>query len=335
MHAPTVSIVIPAYNAEAFVRRAFQAVCAQTAQDYECVLVDDSSKDRTQEVCAELCRESLKVRLICQPNRGASGARNRGLDVAKGPFLYFYDADDLIHPRLLEVCLAEMQQPEIDYVHFDFVYRDPEEDLPFVELEGCPWTLQTAPVRDFIREDNVLGGTGVWSFLYRREALTGLRFVETLSSEEDVLFTYTFLKRARSGVRLNVPLYHYCMEANPSITRSVPKLRGIANHWEIIHLCDADFSDHAELQSLLRKAVFPYLTKICWRKSRRIPERADRKAYEAAMRVVAGRLFREHLLDLRGLSFHWKAKVIGAWMWTFCHLGKAEACFQKLFPEQI
>jgi glycosyltransferase involved in cell wall biosynthesis len=104
---PLVSVVIPAHNAEAFVAEAIESVLGQTNRSTECIIVDDGSSDATRNVVRGY---GNRVRLVTQPNRGVSAARNRGASVARGDLLAFLDADDVWRPerltRMVEVLTA-------------------------------------------------------------------------------------------------------------------------------------------------------------------------------------------------------------------------------------
>jgi glycosyltransferase involved in cell wall biosynthesis len=100
--APTVSVIIPAYNAEAFVARTLASVRAQTFTNFEAIVVDDGSKDRTAEVVAETVRADPRFRLIRQANGGVAAARNRALAEARGRYVANIDSDDLWRPQFLE-----------------------------------------------------------------------------------------------------------------------------------------------------------------------------------------------------------------------------------------
>jgi len=99
---PEVSVIIPTYNRREFVREAIASVLAQTYRDFELLVVDDGSNDDT----AAVMQEFDNVRYICQPNRGVSAARNRGVALSNGELLAFLDSDDLWQPRKLECQVA-------------------------------------------------------------------------------------------------------------------------------------------------------------------------------------------------------------------------------------
>lgn len=115
---PRVSVIIPAYNAEAFLARALRSVEAQTLGDYEIVLIDDGSTDRT----AEIVRSFENVRYIDRPHLGEAEARSRGLDEAKGDLVAFLDADDEWLPEKLERQLAFMAERRSEFSYTDSYY---------------------------------------------------------------------------------------------------------------------------------------------------------------------------------------------------------------------
>lgn len=105
-----VSVIIPAYNAETFIGEALASVLAQTAHDFEVIVIDDGSRDRT----AQVVQSFPGVRCVQQANAGVSAARNAGAQLAQGRYLAFLDADDLWHPDKLRQQLAAMQtHPEV------------------------------------------------------------------------------------------------------------------------------------------------------------------------------------------------------------------------------
>ncbi len=96
-----ISVIIPLYNAEAYIGQCLRSVTGQTCDDLEILVIDDGSKDRGALICRELAAEDSRIRVLHQENRGVSAARNRGLEEASGRYVFFLDSDDVIHPGLL------------------------------------------------------------------------------------------------------------------------------------------------------------------------------------------------------------------------------------------
>jgi glycosyltransferase involved in cell wall biosynthesis len=112
-----VSVVVPCYNQARFLGEAIESVLSQGYTDFEIIVVDDGSKDGTQEVAAGYAKENSRVRLISQENRGLAAARNRGLAEARGKYVVFLDSDDRLVGGALEVGVRELEaHPECAFV---------------------------------------------------------------------------------------------------------------------------------------------------------------------------------------------------------------------------
>ncbi|MBN1483086.1 MAG: glycosyltransferase [Chloroflexia bacterium] len=119
-HSPKVSVIISSYNYARFVGEALQSVAAQTWEDYEIIVVDDGSTDETR---AAVERSGVPCQYIYQENQGAAAARNTGLRAARGEYVNFLDADDLLYPQSLELMAGYLDQhPDVALVYGDAIY---------------------------------------------------------------------------------------------------------------------------------------------------------------------------------------------------------------------
>ena len=99
---PKVSIIVPVYNVEPYLRQCLDSILAQTFTDWECILVDDGSKDGSGAICDEYAEKDSRFRVVHQENKGSSAARNEGLSLSKGIYLSFIDSDDWVENNYLE-----------------------------------------------------------------------------------------------------------------------------------------------------------------------------------------------------------------------------------------
>ena len=99
MKDPQISVIVPVYQAEAYIRRCLDSIVNQTFQDWECILVDDGSKDNSGAICDEYAVKDSRFRVIHQTNRGVSVARQVGLDASKGEYIAFADPDDWVETK--------------------------------------------------------------------------------------------------------------------------------------------------------------------------------------------------------------------------------------------
>ena len=111
---PVISVIVPVYNVREYLPACADSIRAQTVRDYECILVDDGSTDGSGALCDELAAEDPRFRVVHKPNGGLSDARNAGLDAARGDFVSFVDADDLLPPRALEALAARSEADGLD-----------------------------------------------------------------------------------------------------------------------------------------------------------------------------------------------------------------------------
>lgn len=124
MSGSLVTVIMPAYNAGRFVADAVESVIAQTFLDWEMLIVDDGSTDRTAEIIAEYERRDRRIRVVTlEPNRGLANARNEGLDRARGDFIAFIDSDDVWLPEKITRQVAAMEQHRADISYTGYERR--------------------------------------------------------------------------------------------------------------------------------------------------------------------------------------------------------------------
>ena len=129
MNNPLISVVIPVYNVEKYLRECVDSVLRQTYSNYEIILVDDGATDSSGMICDEYLTLDSRVKVIHQKNGGLSVARNTGLNNAKGDYIYFLDSDDYIEDVTLEHLVKCVNEEHPDFIFFDgYVFFDECED---------------------------------------------------------------------------------------------------------------------------------------------------------------------------------------------------------------
>ncbi len=177
---PRVSIIVPCYNAERYLDEALDSACAQTCADVEIIAVDDGSTDGTRGILHARARRDSRFVVLAQPNQGESAARNAGLRYARGEFICFLDADDVLLPGKIERQAAFLDRtPGCDLVYSDFLMADSK-----LRLFGYVRTL--IPPGDILAEYARRNWFGVMVPLMRRSAAVRVGgFDETLRRAED------------------------------------------------------------------------------------------------------------------------------------------------------
>jgi glycosyltransferase involved in cell wall biosynthesis len=131
-----ISVIVPIYNVEKYLTRALDSILAQTYHDWEAILVDDGSIDKSGSIADEYAQKDERFKVIHKENGGLSDARNVGTEHVTGEYLLFLDSDDFLHPQLMELCIQVAQRDSSDLVAFtyDRVYRTKNLILHFLHL---------------------------------------------------------------------------------------------------------------------------------------------------------------------------------------------------------
>jgi glycosyltransferase involved in cell wall biosynthesis len=118
---PLLSIIIPIYNAAKYLRQSLDSVISQSHLDVcEVILINDGSNDNSLVIIKEYASKYSCIKVIDKDNEGVSATRNRGLDIASGEFIYFMDADDLLHPNFMDVIWPELTRSYVDIIVWQF-----------------------------------------------------------------------------------------------------------------------------------------------------------------------------------------------------------------------
>lgn len=107
---PEISIIVPVYQAEAYLTDCIDSILNQTFQDFEVLLVDDGSPDHCGEICEDYARKDGRIRVIHQTNQGQAAARNHAMAIARGRWLCFVDSDDAVHPQMVELLYRQVKE---------------------------------------------------------------------------------------------------------------------------------------------------------------------------------------------------------------------------------
>lgn len=208
MSTPKVSVIIPVYNVQDYLRECLDSVVNQTVREIEIICVNDGSTDNSGAILEEYAARDCRFVVVHQENAGQSVARNRGLDLARGEFISFLDSDDFWERNMLEKTLQVMENPEIDIVMFFFQTfgENPWEPERGVLAHHKPiYSEMWEKINAIISMYYV-----VWNQLYRRDFLMkyGIRFLEGCLYEDNH-FSIKSVYYCRNIAILPERLYHY------------------------------------------------------------------------------------------------------------------------------
>lgn len=205
------SIIVPVYNVEPYLRRCIDSILAQTFTDFELILVDDGSPDNCPAICDEYAEKDSRIVVIHKQNGGLSDARNAGLDIARGEYIGFVDSDDFIHPQMYECLINAQAKSNADIVICNSI---------FVDEEGHPLNHSFSPLSDSPSSGMEILNTYkddvsinvhyivVWNKIYERSLWSNIRFPLGKINEDEYVFHH-IIGGAKKVVSVSDQLYYY------------------------------------------------------------------------------------------------------------------------------
>ncbi len=225
MSSPVVSIVMPVYGVEKYLRNSIDSVLNQTFSDFELILVDDKSPDKSPIICDEYASKYDKIKVIhLEKNGGLSNARNEGLNIARGRYIMFLDSDDSFRQDMLEVTVKSITDNPAQVVVFSLredYYNKEGVNYDSVDVFYDDKALKT---KEDVRKEVIhLEDIGIygyaWNKLYDLEYMRkiGIKF-KTVTLVEDILFNIEFFNNIDACNILSDTLYYYRKNNSSSLT---------------------------------------------------------------------------------------------------------------------
>ncbi|MCR5024033.1 MAG: glycosyltransferase [Lachnospiraceae bacterium] len=219
-----ISVIIPVYNAEQYIEKMTNAVLSQTWKDFELLLVNDGSTDESGTICDALALKDKRIHVIHQSNGGSSKARNKGLDHAKGNYIAFFDADDLIEPDMLEKLMNGFDRSAVDIVSCG--YDEVKDGIKTVK--SCPpeeiCLTPTEAYRELFKAPSGIWSNSNCNKLYKAELFRTIRYKEGILGE-DIEISARLIEASKGALCLPYVLYHYIHRENSNTTRPLNNKR--------------------------------------------------------------------------------------------------------------
>ena len=207
-----VSVIVPAYNRQAYIAECLDSVLAQSYSRFEILIIDDGSTDHTLEICRAYAQKDPRIKLLAGSHQGVSAARNLGLDAARGEYIFFVDSDDIVHPCLLETLVAAMDRTGAQMggtkgVNVpDSVWEEYAQEVRNASKPGQTelYDFDAALYAMLSSETpfSVMGGV-----IMRRDWIGDTRYRRDLRIGEDFYFSYENLIKGASAVFLKQKWY--------------------------------------------------------------------------------------------------------------------------------
>lgn len=212
-----ISVIVPVYNVEAYIRRCIDSILNQTFTDFEVILVDDGSPDNCGKICDEYAEKDKRIHVIHQENGGLSAARNVGIEWAftnsSSKWISFIDSDDWVHPQYLEAMLEAVNENDINVCICGYL----ETKCERVHTEKLKLAAQIWKTDKFFMERNS-NSIIAWGKLYLKELFHEIRY-PVGKIHEDAFTTYKILFQNSHIAFIDYPLYFYYVNRNSIMHR--------------------------------------------------------------------------------------------------------------------
>lgn len=199
---PKVSIIVPVFKAEKYLRHCVDSILAQIFADWECILVDDGSPDGSGAICDEYARKYARIKVIHKENGGVSSARNIALGRISGKWLAFVDSDDCLYSNAIQKWIEVAERNKLDLIqcHFNREYKEGQVVADDTEV---------LTAQQYADKENYL--TCAWGTLFKTSIVKdySLRFDENVRLGEDQIFLLNYMQYCKSLQRIGDVLYFY------------------------------------------------------------------------------------------------------------------------------
>lgn len=263
---PLISVIVPVYNGQDYLEDCITSIEQQTYDNLEIIIINDGSTDGTGTICVKLKEKYDNIRVVTLEDEGVSVARNAGIDMAKGGFLTFVDADDRLRPKTLEVLYENMLSTgcDISGCRFQTFTEQTEWDkqLKLMHRIKTPIVYQPA---EYLKQQILKGNSRCWSKIYRRSVVGNLRFQKGLSIGEDMLFLMELMPYVKKIAETDYPGYGYYRNPKGAMNREfTPKYMDQITCWEMARdkAVAIDKNIEAEITSILLMSIMLVAGKI-------------------------------------------------------------------------
>lgn len=224
-------MIVPVYQVEKYIAQCIESVLHQTFQDFELILVDDGSTDRSGRICDRYAEKDSRILVLHTENKGAAAARNTGMDRATGRYVTFLDGDDYVDEKMLERLHEVIEDSAYDMVTCDFLNILPDEKNNFTVglTEG---TVTGREVLEHLKNQKNYGvWTVVWNKIYKREVVKEIRFPEGKYFEDEFFSNQLYLNSGRIHMIPDVLCYHRVLASSTMNTQKEENYLDLLDAW--------------------------------------------------------------------------------------------------------
>ena len=210
MNNPLISIIVPIYNVEVYIRNCVDSILGQTYENLEIILVDDGSPDNCGAICDEYRSKDKRIKVIHKKNGGLSSARNAGIDVASGEYLGFIDSDDWIESDMYEALYNALTYYKADISVCGRYIVEGDRITTISDSEKAQVFTRSEALSELVLDEYSGMKNFAWDKLYKKELFDDVRYPEG-KYYEDIFTTYKLFAKSNKIVDIKSPKYYYLL----------------------------------------------------------------------------------------------------------------------------
>ncbi len=297
---PKVSVIVPIYNVEKYLRQCLDSIVGQTLKDLEIILINDGSKDNSLAIITEYAKKDARIKIIDKPNEGYGMTMNRGFDAATGEYIGIVESDDWIESNMYEILYKIAKTCMVDVVKAGYIqFNDKTGGNKYRSLFSEQDVEQVINPREHPEVFTLVAS--IWSGIYRNSFLkeNEIRFLESPgASYQDIAFNFKVWAMANSVYLTRKPLLHYRVGHTGQSVKSKDKVFCVCDEFKEIerYMADKEGLFHALEKIFNRVKYVSYI----WNYNR-----LDGKNREEFRKVMAAEflpILKERKMDMSGLT---------------------------------
>ncbi|MBU3186343.1 glycosyltransferase [Clostridium estertheticum] len=213
MNNPLISIIVPIYNVEVYIRNCVDSILGQSYENLEIILVDDGSPDKCGDICDEYRSKNKRIKVIHKKNGGLSSARNAGIDIASGEYLGFIDSDDWIESDMYESLYNALTSHKADISVCGRYIVDGSRITTISDSEKAEVFTRSEALSELVLDEYSGMKNFAWDKLYKKELFNDIRYPEG-KYYEDIFTTYKLFSKSNKIVDIKSPKYYYLLRGD-------------------------------------------------------------------------------------------------------------------------
>ena len=268
MNKPLVSVIVPVFNLQDYLEKSLASLWKQTFQDFEVICINDGSTDNSLKLLQDIAQNHPNMTVFDKPNGGVSSARNMGLNAAQGDYIYFLDADDIMHPQMLQIMVENIALYEADVIDCDYIKIAAQEDAKFFDYQDVQSCVYENPLKCFLQREKVFLYSSCTK-LYKHSCLKNLNLHKKIHYGEDLLLNLEIFSKIGKAVKISLPLYFY-VERPTSCVNSAFNDKKAKSFINLINEIYEKFHSHPEYP-LIKKNILILSAKFLIKKIYNMP----------------------------------------------------------------